>query len=317
MFKSKLFTLVSMTLWAILATTCISCAHQSKETTLMSESESTGEEHVWSDSKQVSEVASSSEDKTEEAQLAAIEKQESVEQADSNTMSATPQEALANNEMATKEALAPAAENNELAPAEGTHEIANHEEHGMPQTESKSMETAALVATAPKMEEGSGEKSVPKSDATPVVPASEASREPASEPKVLKNETPEAANPNLGVTAQLKSEEKPAIKKRSHQKRSSAPKAEKKEAKVEVQEVAPRLAQSPTEAPKKQELEPKAEIKTNSLGEEEASSPQLASVEIASFFENHWLLVSAIGLVIMAGLFFVVRRKRDNDSQPI
>jgi type II secretory pathway component PulF len=53
----------------------------------------------------------------------------------------------------------------------------------------------------------------------------------------------------------------------------------------------------------------------NELGEEQDSSTQLASVEIANFVQNHWLAILLVGGVFVVGLFFFMRRKREEDNQ--
>ena len=104
------------------------------------------------------------------------------------------------------------------------------------------------------------------------------------------------AEPTVGVPAKVKSEEKLRPRKTKNTSQATPMKPEV------VKEIA---------------SVPKPEPKTNALGEEEDSGPQLASVEIATFVENHWLAVIVGASVTMVGLFFMVRRRQNDDSQTI
>jgi hypothetical protein len=120
------------------------------------------------------------------------------------------------------------------------------------------------------------------------------SRSVASEPSKEEITPPSQVEPTVGVPAKIKYDEKVPSRKRENTSQAEPVKTETAVAAA-----------------------PKAEPQTNALGEEEDSTPQLASVEIATFVENHWLAVLIGAVVTVAGLFFVVRRKQDDDSQPI
>jgi hypothetical protein len=120
------------------------------------------------------------------------------------------------------------------------------------------------------------------------------SRSVASEPSKEEITTPSQVEPTVGVPAKIKYDEKVPSRKRE------------KTSQAELVKPETNMAVAPKEEPQ-----------TNALGEEEDSTPQLASVEIATFVENHWLAVLIGAVVTVAGLFFVVRRKQDDDSQPI
>ena len=98
MFRTKFFSSVKVALCGALAMTCVSCAHQSREASLMIDKEAPSEEHVWSESKNENETVAA-EEKSEEAQLDAI-----AQQTESDTSDAVAENGLSK-EMVAEEAV--------------------------------------------------------------------------------------------------------------------------------------------------------------------------------------------------------------------
>lgn len=68
-----IFSYVKLSIWGLLAMTCISCAHQTREASLMIDTDTLTEEHVWSESRDVQQTIAA-EGRSEEDQLSEIEK---------------------------------------------------------------------------------------------------------------------------------------------------------------------------------------------------------------------------------------------------
>lgn len=270
MMKSKLSSLLNVSLWAFLAMNCISCAHQtSKEVALTIDTETPAEEHIWSEKKEVSEVAAS-----EESQLQGVENELKPEEQNKAALN------VASND-----------ESSVLEPkAEEEKEVTN------PQV--------AKLDSAPSL---MTETQTPTSSLQEEV--NSGFREAASEAQIEEVTSQSQGEPTVGVPAKVKNEEKLPTRKKRNTSQATPAKS--------VKEVA-----SETKVETKTEVASvtKVEPKTNDLGEEEEeeeSSPQLASVEIATFVQRHWLAVMIGALVTMVGLFFMVRRKQNNYNQSI
>lgn len=74
----KLLCKAKLALSLLVAMTCVSCAHQTRNAELMLDESTPSEEHVWSESREVQETVAAAENKTEETELEGVTSQDSV-----------------------------------------------------------------------------------------------------------------------------------------------------------------------------------------------------------------------------------------------
>ena len=314
---SKIVSFIKLPLWGFLAMTCISCAHQSKESALMIDSEAPADMHVWSESKQVDEVVTA-ENNTEEAQLNSIEEEASLEVAvnlnnGENNVDSTEQETTEIPVAETspnKESLALDENKNNL---DITIEVQQPLKSGDPDLKAA---LPVIVATQTAKWEESATKTADseeevKSEGTII-------REVSSEVPADEITPPSIVAPIIGAPSKLKTQESAPIRKPNGKKGSNLKDTKQSDEKVSINAEAFKV--SPTapsveivDSAKLVVIEPKA----NALGEEEETSPELASVEIATFIQHHWLAVLITALCGTLGIYLLVNRNKEDESQTI
>ena len=317
MSTSKIVSFIKLPIWGFLALTCISCAHQSKESALMIDSEAPGDMHVWSESKQVDEVVTA-ENNTEEAQLESIEEEASLEVAVNlnnveNNVDSTEQE---NTEI-------PVAETN---PSKESLALDEHKDNlDVPidvQEPIKSIapELKAALPVIVATQTAKWEKSATETAVTEeaVKPESAIVREVSSEVPSEEITPPSIAAPTIGVPSKVKTQESAPIRKPNGKSRSKIRNTKQSDEKVSINTQAfkvspPAPSIEIVDSAKLVLIEPKA----NALGEEEEVSPELASVEIATFIKHHWLAVLITTLCGTLGLYLLVKRNKEDESQTI
>lgn len=324
-----IFSYVKLSIWGFLAMTCISCAHQTREASLMIDTDTLTEEHVWSESRDVQQTIAA-EGRSEEDQLSEIEKKEENTSTSLDSAEAKTDESLSENSESNGQELASVDSNvssseskwessdlmensNGSEKTEGDSNVANLNDGG------NSESILAASTTVAKNDEGVLET---EKVTTPMKEESETpARELSSEAPMDEVTPPSRVVPTIGVPGRLKSDESPAPKKLSPRSKKLlinettiakmvAPKAP--EISVEVKGPAIEITQKETGIVSKEKEEA---IQMNELGEEQDPSALLASVEIANFVQNHWLALLMVGGVFVVGLFFLMRRKKEEDNQ--
>lgn len=298
--KHSLTSYLKWSIWGFLAMTCISCAHQSKEANLMIDTDTPSEEHVWSENREVEETVAA-EQATEEQQLAEVDK---AEEKETTVSEATTQ---ANEET-------PKSEESVSPDTSAATSFINPEEI--------SEAPAMVVANNEVSRVDEGVNSPKEESLAPKDISVEPRREVSSEAPMEEVTPPSRVEPTIGVPAKLKSEEKLPTKKPSNRTRTW--RGNDKTVVKNNAVVVPKA--SSNKAPEvaivsKGELDAKAKSDTapgmNELGEENDSTPQLASVEIANFIQHHWLAVLLCSGGFMLGLFFFLKKKGGDDPQAI
>lgn len=266
---------------ALIAMNCISCAHQERESSLMIDKEAPAEEHVWSESRDIQETVATDDSQSEEAQL------EEVARQDNPTVENTPDEPK----------------------SDSSDEVSELENVLTEKAAVATLETA--VATPSEIK---SEVSDPAEESKP-----EPARDIASEPPSEEVVAPSQVEPTIGVPNRLKnSNDRVPAKKPSNNgqndkqnEKSNLAKnliADPKQAQVELvqdNEQLERVVPKPSEPV------------LNALGEEVEPAPQLASVEIATFIQRHWMATLVFALLTLGALYFVLGRKKRDDSQAI
>ncbi len=328
--KKSLISSFKMSVWGLLAMTCISCAHQSKDASLMIDKEAPSEEHVWSETREVQETIAN-QDKSEEDQLAEMEADEENKQPAetspqaSNDSAMSPSEEVKSEEVASSE-LAEDSDSSTGASLASNEEMkASDEIPSESELSEKSGETQNPMLASndfAKADEGSNntpEEVKPESSLSSESPQN-ASREVASEPPADELTPPSQVQPTIGVPARLKTDDrvpskKPSGKSRTFRGNDNAVAALK--VPMEVKTLKPQEPKVEIVAQEEMTVKPmepvKAPSSVNALGEEEESTPQLASVEIATFLQNHWAAVMTLAGVVLVGLFFMMRKKSTNE----
>jgi len=284
--KKTLLSLSQFSLLVVLAMTCISCAHQGKDASLMIDTEVPSEEHVWSESRDIQEAVAAESSESEEVQLEAVEKEQ-----DANSMN----EQKSVSEMKSENEL-----NSENEESELSAEISEIDSKQTPQMEVAKLDEAASPVEEVKVE-------APENN---IDPKPEAAREVASEPPADEVVAPSQVEPTIGVPNRLKKNNDPVPSKKpsSNGRIENSIETVKKAPVVEIVENGDAL----------ERVVPKPEEPMlNALGEEEESSPLLASVEIGNFIQRHWLATAIGSILLMVALYFFTGRKRNNESESI
>lgn len=330
--KHSFTAYVKMSIWGFLAMTCISCAHQSREASLMIDTETPSDEHVWSETREVQETVATENEASEEQQLAEVEKTEGtseeqqlaeVEKTEAPTTPVVeemaPQAAIdqtinevKTDSISTEESLSAVSEDSE---SQGDLEASVNEESSlMVANNDLAKADEGSVSSEANPEKENTELSKPVSDSEP-------SREVSSEAPMEEVTPPSQAEPTIGVPSKLKSDDKvPTLRNKN---RSKTWRGENRATVQNKPLVVPKtLTKQPEVAiVSPQEMNAKHEVASatqmNELGEESEPTAQLASVEIANFIQNHWLLVLLSAGIFVTGLFFFLRKKREDDPQAI
>ncbi|MBM4316237.1 MAG: hypothetical protein FJ116_02010 [Deltaproteobacteria bacterium] len=325
-----IFSYVKLSIWGLLAMTCISCAHQTREASLMIDTDTLTEEHVWSESRDVQETIAA-EGRSEEDQLSEIEKKEENTSTSLDSAEAKTDESLSENSESNGQELASVDSNvssseskwessdlmensNGSEKTEGDSNVANLNDGNKPES------ILAASTTVAKNDEGVLET---EKVTTPMKEESEApARDVSSEAPMDEVTPPSRVVPTIGVPGRLKLDESPPAPKKPSPRSKKllinettiakmvAPKAP--EISVEVKGPTIEITQKETGIVSKEKEEA---TQMNELGEEQDPSALLASVEIANFVQNHLLALLMVGGVFVVGLFFLMRRKKEEDNQ--
>ncbi len=304
----------------------------------MIDKESPSEEHVGVESREVQESIASEEERSEEAQLEAIAKEEQTEESKSDVVTVASNEVIeekveiSNGDKATEVVEVSNGVSEEVV----SEDSVAKGETSLPSEKSDLTETGDLskvdqaselsvTTEVAKLDEQPTDKEELKTDSD-VNKSSEVdtSRGVASEEPVEEVNPPSQVEPTIGVPNRLKNtddkvpSQKPTDKKGSSNKRKETRLAmsvdmDKKASSLKepVLEIVPQAEMLERVTP--ESIEPKV----NALGEEEAATPQFASVEIASFVQRHWLATIMLGLLVVSTLYFFVLRKKGEDNQSI
>lgn len=288
----------------------------------MIDTDAPGEEHVWSESREVQETVAA-ESTREEKELAELEKETNEPQAsqqsdsvvgpiaevDSNSEADTAVESSNNTEIGSQNP----GETAKPEPSASNSVPENEQEHTATNVVAASNLVAKVDEDKPLTEEVKSE---------PETTLGDSKREVSSEAPMDEIIPPSQVEPTIGVPAKLKMDDKVPTKKPTTRTKTWHGGDKASVQKNNLTSPLARLVKEPeVTIVSPEELKLKSNSKTNDqmneLGEENESTPQLASVEIARFIQNHWLAVLLCSIGFMLTLFFYLRRKSGDDPQAI
>lgn len=313
------YPLTSYVKWSIcgfLAMTCVSCAHQQKDTALMIDTDAPNEEHVWSESREVKETIAA-EPSREEQELAELDKNEPQATQESESVAKVDSDEQANAEVETSD-------NREVEKqtSEETSKLDTSASDSVAEPKPLNETTNVVMASneIAKVDEGKSPTEGVQTDSDTNL--SDVKREVSSDAPMEEITPPSQVEPTIGVPAKLKTDDKVPSKKPSTRTKTWPGGDKASVQKNNLTSPRARLVKEPEVAiVSPEELNFKSKSKSNDqmneLGEENDSTPQLASVEIAHFIQNHWLAVLFCSIGFMLILFFYLRRKGGDDPQAI